>query len=797
MQYGHFDDENREYVITRPDTPRSWTNYLGDTQYGAIISNNAGGFSFYQSAADGRFTRMRFNSVPMDQPGRYFYLRDAESGDFWSSSWQPVGKPLEQFKSTCRHGTAYTQIDSEYSNIKTESLYFVPIGQTFEYWKLKVTNTGSKPRKLSVFTYVEFANFWNHSQDLVNLQYSQYIGRAKFEDGLVQMAVNDNLGRNWRDFNGENNAQLSWMTLLGSEVSGYDLSRETFIGPYGSYEKPDVVASGVSKNSTTYGDNSCGSLRTEIELAPGESKEILVLLGVGDAQIEGKAAIESHGDFAKVEEELAKVKNYWHSRLESLSVETPDKNFDSMVNVWNIYNCLITYAWSRAASFVYNGERNGLGFRDTVQDILAVLPAITDEAGQRLELMLTGQYSNGGALPVVKPFQHKPGATPMTPEHEFRSDDCLWFFNTIPAYVAETGKVDFYNKVLPYADQGEATVLGHMRRALEFNLERSGANNLPCGLAADWNDCLKLGYHGESLFVAFQVRLGLGVYADAAKLVGKPKEAEWALAKRDELDAAIQKTCWSKDHFIWAIAEDGTVYGTHESTEGSVYLNTQVWSVLSGAASDEQAATCMDTLDRELATDYGLQLCAPPVTTMPVRIMAARLFNPGTKENAGIFNHPQGWAVIADCMLGNGDRAYKFHTSYLPASFNDKAEIRGSEPYVHCQSTHARYSPMHGAARLPWLTGAATWCYYSSTAYILGIRAELEGLRVDPCLPSSWPGYKANRLFRGMNIKISVSNPNGSQKGVASMTVDGKPVEGTIAPIELLKDGSQIEVVMK
>ena len=796
MKYGHFDDANREYVIDRPDTPRSWTNYLGSTEYGAIISNNAGGFSFFRSAADGRFTRMRFNSVPMDQPGRYFYLRDQESGDFWSSSWQPVGKPLDQYQSTCRHGTAYTVIESEYSAIKTESLYFVPLGQSFEYWKLKVTNTGDKPRKLSVFTYVEFANFWNHDQDLVNLQYSQYIGRATINDNLVQMAVNDNLERDWRDNVGENNAQLSWMTLLGAPISGYDLSRETFIGAYGSYERPDVVASGESKNSTTYGDNSCGSLRAELELAPGESKEILVLLGVGDANIEGKQAIKDFGNPSQVEQELAKVKNYWHSRLESLSCKTPDGEFDSMVNVWNAYNCLITYAWSRAASFVYNGERNGLGFRDTVQDILAVLPAIPEEAGKRLEMMISGQFANGGALPVVKPFEHKPGTIKEIPAEEFRSDDCLWFFNTVPAYVAETGDLNFYNKVIPFADKGEATVLEHLRRALEFNIERSGANNLPCGLAADWNDCLKLGYKGESLFVAFQVRLGLGVYADAAELMGKPEEAKWALSQRDELDAAIQRTCWSKDRFIWAIAEDGTVYGTHESTEGAVYLNTQVWAVLSGAASEEQASTCMDTLDRELYTDYGVQLCAPPVTTMPVRIMAARLFNPGTKENAGIFNHPQGWAVIADCMLGNGDRAYKFHSAYLPAKFNDRAEIRGIEPYVHGQSTHARYSPMHGAARLPWLTGAATWCYYSSTAYILGIRADLNGLVIDPCLPSHWGGYSATRLFRGMNIKIEVKNPNHIQKGVKQITVNGETIEGTLVPIEKLSDGCSVEVVM-
>ncbi len=796
MKYGHFDDNNREYVIDRPDTPRSWTNYLGSTEYGAIISNNAGGFSFFRSAADGRYTRMRFNSVPMDQPGRYFYLRDQESGDFWSSSWQPVGKPLDQYKSVCRHGTAYTTIESDYSQIKTESTYFVPLNQEFEYWKLKITNTGDKPRKLSVFTYVEFSNFWNHNQDMVNLQYSQYIGRASFEDNIVSMAVNNNLERDWRDNKGENNAQLSWMTLLGAPISGYDLSREAFIGPYGSYERPDVVASGESTHSTTYGDNSCGSLRVEVELAPGESKELLVLMGVGDAQIEGKKAVENFGAFAKVEEELITIKKYWHSRLESLSCETPDQDFDSMVNVWNAYNCLITYNWSRAGSFVYSGERNGLGFRDTVQDILAVLPAIPEEAGKRLELMISGQFSNGGALPVVKPFDHKPGATPELPAEEFRSDDCLWFFNTVPAYVAETGDLNFYNKVIPYADKGETTVLGHLKRALEFNIERSGANNLPCGLAADWNDCLKLGYRGESLFVAFQVRFGLGVYAEIAELMGKSDEAKWALEHQKTLDEAIQKTCWSKDRFIWAIAEDGTVYGTHDATEGAVYLNTQAWAVLSGAASETQANECMETLNRELATDYGLQLCAPPVTTMPVRIMAARLFNPGTKENAGIFNHPQGWAVIAECMLGNGNRAYQYHSSYLPAKFNDKAEIRGSEPYVHCQSTHAKYSPIHGAARLPWLTGAATWCYYSSTAYILGIQAELNGLRIDPCLPSEWDGYKATRMFRGMSINIQVKNPDHIQKGVAQVTLNGEAIEGNLVPIEKITDGCSVEVVM-
>lgn len=796
MQYGHFDDANREYVITRPDTPRSWTNYLGSTEYGAIISNNAGGYSFYRSASEGRFTRMRFNNVPVDQPGRYFYLRDQESGDFWSSSWQPVGKPLDEYKSTCRHGTAYTSIESEYSDIKTEALYFVPLDQKFEYWKLKVTNTGSKPRKLSVFTYCEFTNHWNIDQDQFNLQYSQYIGRATFENNFVEMSINGNLPHDWSSIKRDGNAMLSWMTLLGSPIKGYDLSREKFVGAYGSYEKPNVVASGESTGSTTYGENSCSALQTEITLQPGESTELLVMLGVGEASIEGESAVSEYSSLERVDEEFQKLKTFWHSKLGSLTCETPDSDFDSMVNVWNAYNSLITYTWSRSASFVYGGHRNGLGYRDTVQDIIAVLPAIPDEAGKRLELMITGQFANGGALPVVKTFEHKPGETPMLPKEEFRSDDCLWLFNTIPAYVGETGNLDFYNKVLAYADQGEATVFGHLRRAIEFNLERSGANGIPCGLAADWNDCLKLGYNGESLFVGFQVRLALSVYADIANKLGNTDEAKWALDQREILDAAIQKTCWSKDRFIWAIADDGTVYGTHDATEGAIYLNTQIWAVISGAATEEQARICMDSVEKHLATDYGAQLCAPPVTTMPIEIMAARLFNPGTKENAGIFNHPQGWLVMADAMLGNGDRAYQSHSAYNPAKFNDKAEIRQSEPYVHCQSTHARYSPDHGAARVPWLSGTSAWAYYSSTGYILGIRAEIEGLRIDPCIPSSWPGYKATRLFRGNNVKITVTNPNHIQKGVTSITVNGDPIQGTLIPVEKLTTDADIQVVM-
>jgi N,N'-diacetylchitobiose phosphorylase len=475
-------------------------------------------------------------------------------------------------------------------------------------------------------------------------------------------------------------------------------------------------------------------------------------------------------------------------------VDTPDEELNHTLNVWGPYNCLIAFAWSRSASLIYNGERDGLGFRDSVQDVLGVVASIPGEARQRLELMLTGQLSNGGALPIVKPFEHKPGHESPPPDEEFRSDDCLWFFNAIPLYVGETGDINFYNKILPYADQGEASVFGHLRRALEFNLERKGANGLPCGLAADWNDCLRLGYHGQSLFVAFQVRLGLTVYAEIARRLDKPEEAEWALAQREELDLAIQLCAWDGEWFIWAIGEDGTIYGTKEYKEGQVYLNTQVWSVISGAATSEQAKSCMETVHKKLATPYGLMLCAPPFVKTPIDVMRAVVFNPGIKENAGIFNHTQGWGVMAECLLGNGDRAYEYARASLPAAYNLRAEVRQCEPYVQAQTAYSTFSPRPGNTRTSWLTGAAAWSYFSATQYILGIRPEMDGLRIDPCIPSGWDGFSAKRRFRGQVMNIVVHNPQHVSRGVVKMIVDGKPLQGNLIPPGLGGDRHHIEI---
>ncbi|HWO14297.1 MAG TPA: glycosyl hydrolase family 65 protein [Polyangiaceae bacterium] len=791
MQFGHFDDEAKEYVVDRPDTPRPWSNYLGSTEYGAIITNHAGGFSFYRSAALHRILRLRGNSVPLDQPGRYFYLRDRDSGDYWSASWQPVGKPLDAYSSKCRHGMGYTIITSQYGGIATESTYFVPLGQTFEYWRLKVQNTGTRPRRLSVFTYCEFANVGHLLNDLTNLQYSLFVSKAEARQGMMAYASHPHEAFNPEDLR---SSCRYWMKICGGKVAGFETLRERFIGNYGSYAQPEAVVRGSLTNFETAGENMIGTQQVDLELAPGESRELIVLLGLGTPESHGVRTSEEFGSSERCESELERVKRSWHALIGSVWVKTPDPEFDSMVNVWNAYNALITYAWSRSASLIYNGERDGLGYRDTVQDFLGVTPLLKGEMRARLELMLTGQVASGGAMPLVRPFDHKPGHERTPAPEEFRSDDCLWLFHAVPAYVAETGEVAFYDKVLPYADEGRATVLGHLRRALEFNLERTGRNGLPCGLSADWNDCCKLGYTGESVMVAFQVCYGLAVYRDIAQHLGRPNEAQWASNERTKLEQAIQRMCWDGDWFIWATGKDGTVFGTKQMEEGKVYLNTQVWSVISGVATEAQGRRALESMREWLATPYGLMLCAPPFEKTPRHVMDGVVYNKGIKENGGIFNHPQAWAVMAECALGHGDQAFEYYRAYMPAAYNTRAELREIEPYVHSQTTYASCSPNAGKSRVPWLTGTASWSLFVAVQHILGIVPEVDGLRIDPCIPRHWPGFEVQRTFRGHRLTIRVENPASACRGVRELRVDGKLIAGNCVPVSALRDGLLVEV---
>ena len=656
MQYGYFDDANKEYVITCPDTPRSWSNYLGSTEYGAIITNNAGGYSFYQSAAMGRFMRLRFNALPMDQPGRYVYLHDHESMDYWSASWQPVGKPLDQYKSECRHGSAYTVISSEYAGIRSETTYFVPLGQTFECWHVKLTNLGEKPRELSAFTYVEYAGNWSAADDLINLQYTQHTVKMEVEDNIIDHGTNVNIPCMPDNFAEKDQGRHTFQALVGAEVIGYDTDRAAFIGSYRGYHNPSVVEQGQCTNSLAVGDNACGALQARITLAPGETREFLILMGIGRAREEGKAAVAEFGSMKKVRDELAKVKNYWHERLAGLTVETPDAELNSTLNMWGPFNCLITYAWSRAASLIYAGERDGLGFRDTVQDMLGVMHTIPEEASQRLELMITGQVSTGGAMPVVRQFDHHSGNEEAPQEEEYRSDDCLWLFNAIPAYVKETGDLNFCHKILPYADQGEDTVLGHMKRAIQFNLKRSGANGLPCGLSADWNDCIRLGQHGESIFVAFQLRYALAVYLEICRLLNLNEEEQWAGDELAKLDYRLEEDAWDGEWYLRAYRADGFKFGSKESAEGKIFLSPQSWSLISGHANPERAARSMQSVRDRLATEYRTDDLRPSLCAHGLSRDAGRAVQCGLEGERQHF-HPYA-GLGGDCR--DATRTWRF-----------------------------------------------------------------------------------------------------------------------------------------
>jgi len=796
MQYGHFDDNAREYVITRPDTPRAWSNYLGSRRYGAIITNNAGGYSFAHSPAEGRFMRHRYNSVPMDMPGRQFYLRDRDGGDFWSAAWQPVGKPLDEYRTTTRFGLGYAVIESEWRGIRSEATYFVPLGQEFEYWRLRVTNTGDRARRLSVFSFCEFTTEWNLIQDTLNLQYAQFISDAVWRDGFILASSCRRLPRDPGNFANKDQGRYWWMTQVGGTIAGFDCEREKFLGVYRGFDRPEAVERGLCGNHEQFSDNGCGAIQSDVELAPGTSADVLVLLGIGD-HARAKRTRERFSSAAAVDRELGKLKRHWHGLLDVLQVKTPDPDFDHMTNVWGAYNALMTFEWSRSCSLVYTGDqRDGFGFRDTVQDMLGVAGMLPREVKGRLVLMLSGQDATGGAQPEIRPWSHAPGRMKPTPPQNYRSDDCLWFFNTIPAYVAETGDVAFYRQVVPYADRGRATVFGHLRRALEFNLGRVGKHGLPCGLLADWNDCLKLGYKGESVFVAFQLRLGLATYAEIAAGLGRPGERRWALSELEKLDRKIAKVCWDGRWFIWAISEEGEVFGTRKAREGRIYLNTQCWAVMSGAATPVQARLALGAVKDLLASEYGVALCNPPFAKTPVKVMRAVLFNPGNKENGGIFSHTQSWAVLAEIAQGDGDQAYAYYRAFMPSAQNDRADLREIEPYVHCQSTHAPASKKYGRSRVPWLSGTASWAHHTATQHILGIRPEVGGLVIDPCIPRSWAGFTAVRNFRGKRVNIEVRNPAGVCRGVASLTVDGKPVDGNAVPKVLLRNGATIVAVL-
>lgn len=800
MRFGYFDETAKEYVIDRPDTPAPWANYLGSPEYGAIISNNAGGYSFVKSGANGRILRYVFNNF--DQPGRYVYIRDNDNADYWSASWQPVGKDLSVYKNECHHGTGYTNIKASYTDIESEVLYYVPLDKTHEVWKVKVTNNSDKPRNLSVFGYCEFTNDNNYSQDQVNLQYTLFITRTYFMGNRIKQVINENVNKG-KSING-NVAFTRFFGLAGAKVDSYSGDKEAFLGRYHSYNNPVSVENGNCGNTLNYNTNACGALETKLMLAPGESKEFAFVLGMkNDEQTE--AVMAGYDDVAaKTANELAELKTYWHSKLSHLQVKTPSESFNAMMNTWNAYQCFMTFIWSRAASFSYCGLRNGYGYRDTVQDIQGIIHLAPEMAVEKIRFMLSAQVDNGGGLPLVV-FDFVPGnsGTPDDPEWvkmtghpAYRADDALWLFPTIRKYIAETGNVDFMDEVILYANGGEGTVYDHLKRAIDFSMNRLGNNNMPAGLHADWNDCLRLGKKGESTFVAMQLYYAMTMLR------------EWAVRKNDteylayldkiqkDMGDTIQTKCWEDDRYIRGYKEDGMIIGSKKDKEANMWLNPQSWAVISGLASKEQAEKALTSVYQELNTPYGVRLMAPSYVDHAFEGALMLLFNPATKENGGIFSQPQGWIILAEALMGHGDRAFMYFNESSPASMNDKAEIRKLEPYCHGQFTESSESPFEGRSHVHWLTGTASTVMVGCVEGILGMRPDYEGLRIAPSIPSDWKSFEIDKDFRGKKLHIVVNNPDGAQSGYKAITLNGDALSDNYITEDMLNDTNEIVLTM-
>ena len=803
MNYGYFDSLNREYVITRPDTPAPWVNYLGSPEYGAIISNNAGGYSFAKSGANGRILRYIFNSF--DQPGRYLYLRDNDSADYWSASWQPVGKSLDLCRYECRHGMGYTVMTADYSGIRSEAAYYVPLGKSYEVWTLSVSNHSERARDLTLTGYAEFTNHSNYEQDQVNLQYSLFITKTLFEKNRIIQQIHGNLDALPEDGQVDSkNVTERFFGLAGAEVASYCGEKEHFLGKYHGYGNPLGVISGSLGNVDSYNENSCGALSCQVTLAPGETKTILFALGP-DGSEAAASILDSYADpAAQTKKELQELKSFWYEKLDHLKVRTPSPEFDTMLNTWNAYNCFMTFIWSRAASFIYCGLRNGYGYRDTVQDIQGIIHLAPEMAAEKLRFMLSAQVSRGGGLPLVK-FTHCPGQedTPddasyrqETGHPAYRADDALWLFPTVWKYISETGNLDFLDEIIPFADKEEDTVYGHLRCAIQFSIDHLGPHGMPAGLYADWNDCLRLGADGESSFVAMQFYYALDILKRFAEYKKDADYVKYLEEKLAEAGTIIQTLCWDQDRFIRGYTEHGERIGAPADPEASLWLNPQSWAVISGLASPGQADAVLENVYKNLNTDYGALLMDPPYHAHAFDGALAVIYNQGTKENAGIFSQSQGWLILAEALRGHGERAFTYFMENAPAAQNDRAEIRRLEPYCYGQFTEGRASEHPGRSHVHWLTGTASTVMVGCVEGILGLRPDPEGIRIAPSIPKGWEHLEIEKDFRGKHLHIRIENPDGRESGFQKLILNGRELDSSYIPAGILEEENEIRLIL-
>jgi len=808
MKYGHFVTRDSEYVIDRPDVPVSWTNYLGTKNLGTVISHNGGGYSYFKNAQSGRITRFRQNGVPLDRPGKYVYLRDDADGDFWSISWQPVGKPLGAGKWSAAHGLGYTRFEAAYQGIKASQTVFIPLDDDVEVWDVRLTNTGKTARTITVTGYVEFS-FHNIEIDNQNLQMSLYSQGADYADGVIEC---DAFYEPWTfNYFTSNRPGKTGHPL---HPSSYDCLRDSFIGPYHTEANPVGVTSGHCHGSEGTTQNHCGAIAHKITIEPGETARVTYLLGHGSR---AEAGIPMRQKYTpdQVDEEFARLKSYWREKQDRLQIHTPNPGMDELINAWTLLQAETCVVWSRFASFIEVGGRVGLGYRDTAQDAMSVIHSNPAKCRQRIVELLRAQTLDGFGLHLFSPEDFDPDAPPKpdfpTPTivpkaagaslihgmEDVCSDDHLWLVSTIVEYVKETGDTAFLDEVIPYAEfaddpkkhpDAKGTVWEHCTRALDFTAKHVGANGVAKGLRADWNDCLNLG-GGETALVTFLHAWAMREFIDLAHDLGRGKEVAKYEKLEEKLADVADKELWDGNWWRRGITRAGVLVGSNQNEQGKIFLEHQAWPTIAGITTPERGRKTMDAIHKHLASPYGSHLNWPSFTKPDDTVGFLTRVYPGIKENGAIFSHPNAWPIIAETVLGRGNEAMKFYDSILPYNQNDLIEVRQFEPYAYVQFIYGKDHPKFGLAQNPWLTGTAGWMYTAATKYILGVRPTLEGLVIDPVIPHDWPEYTMQREWRGATYEITVKNPAGRSSSVHGVTVDGVPLAPVPVPDVAGTDG--------
>jgi len=801
MRYGYFDDKNREYVITRPDTPLPWFNYLGCEEYFGLISHTAGGYSFYKDARLRRLTRYRYNNVPMDFGGRYIYLRDMDSDEFWSPTWMPVRKTLENF--TCRHGIGTTTIASTYKGISAEVLYFVPLGQNMEIWRLRVKNQRSTPAKLNTFASVEFC-LWDANDDATNFQRNYNVGEVEIQDNVIYHKTEYRERRN----------HFAYFTS-SAHMKAYDTQRENFLGVFNGWESPQALVKGLCSNSVAHGWAPVGVIQSDLLLAPGEEREIIFLLGYmenpqdekfvdPEKQVINKtralAVIKRFKQANEVQAALDALRKYWDTLFSRFQVNTPDEHANRMINIWNAYQCMVTFNMSRSASGFETGIGRGMGFRDSTQDLFGFVHMVPERARQRLLDIAATQLETGGAYHQYQPLT-KRGNDAVGGNF---NDDPLWLVLAVCAYVKETGDRAILDEPVSYDSKpgSEKPLYEHLQRAIQYILDRTGPHGLPLIGRADWNDCLNLncfssepgesfqtttskdGKVAESVFIGGMLVLAAHELADLAVFLGKDKDAAFYQKVATDMEPIVTSAGWDGEWFRRAYDDFGNPLGSSSCKEGQIFIEPQGMCVMAGIGlKDGKAEKALRSVEKRLATDHGIVVHNPGFTQYYLHLGEISTYPPGYKENASIFCHTNPWIMVSETKLGHGDKAFDYYKRICPSVREAISEVHRCEPYVYAQTIAGREAATEGEAKNSWLTGTAAWNFVAITQYILGIRPSFNGLTVEPVFPESWQEFKASRLFRDVLYDIYVKRI-GPGNGVAIM-VNGRKNESNTIPLPL------------